>query len=101
MLGYLKGKKYMKLTITVNDLSGVRWWVDASNRTHHDCKGHSGIMMSFGEGAAVSKSTKQGINTKSLTESELVTIDDALTLILWFLYFIEAQGYTVEQNIVF
>ncbi len=88
VLGYLKGTKYMKLTITIDDLSVVRWWVDASNRTHHDCKGHSGIMMSFGGGAAVSKSTNQRVNMKSLTESELVAIGDALPLILWCLYFI-------------
>ncbi len=52
-------------------------------------------------GAAVINSTKQRINMKSLTKSEVVAIDDTLSLILWCLYFIEAQGYTVEQNIVF
>jgi hypothetical protein len=36
-----------------------------------------------------------------LTESELVALDDALTTILWTLYFIEAQGYSIEQNIIF
>ena len=57
--------------------------------------------MSLGRGAAVSKSTKHRINTKSLTESELVSPDDALPLILWCLYFIEALGYLVDQNIVY
>ncbi len=47
VLIYLKGMKYMKLTITVNDLSVVRWWVDAPDRTHHDFEGHYGIMISF------------------------------------------------------
>ncbi len=49
----------------------------------------------------VSKSTKQKINTKSSTESELAALDDNLPMNLWCLYFIEAQRYTVEQNIVF
>ena len=31
----------------------------------------------------------------------MVALDDALPMILWCLYFIEAQGYTVEQNVVF
>ncbi len=48
VLKYLKGTKYMKLTLTIDDLSMIRWWVDASNRTHHDCKGHTGSMMSLG-----------------------------------------------------
>ncbi len=50
VLGYLKRTEYMKLTISIDDLPVVRWWVDSSDRTHHDCKGHSGKMMSFGGG---------------------------------------------------
>ena len=50
VLAYLKHTKYMKLTITVDDLSIIRWWVDASDQTHHVCKGHSGIMMLLGGG---------------------------------------------------
>ena len=83
VLTYLKNTKYMKLTITVDDLSIIRWWVDRSDWTHHDCKGHSGIMMSLGRGAVICKSTKHRINTKSLTESELVSLDNDFPLILW------------------
>ena len=91
----------MKLTLTIDDLSIVRWWVDASDRTHPDMKGHTGSMMSMGGGALLSRSTKHKINTGSSTESELVSLYDAMPMILWCLYFIEAQGYTVDQNIVF
>ena len=58
-------------------------------------------MMSLGGGAVVSSSRKHKINTNSSTESELVAIDNAIPMILWCLYFIEAQGYLVKQNIVF
>ena len=58
-------------------------------------------MMSLGKGAAMSFSRKQKLNVRSSTEGELVGIDDALPLILWARYFIEAQGDTVEQNIMF
>jgi hypothetical protein len=101
VLKYLKGTKYMKLLLSIDDLSKIMWWVDASDRTHEDCKGHTGAMMSLGGGAVISSSRKQKINTKSSTESELVALDDALTTILWTLYFIEAQGYSIEQNIIF
>ena len=46
VLKYLKGTKHMKLTLTIDDLSMIRWWVDASDWTHMDCKGHTGLMMS-------------------------------------------------------
>ena len=78
MLKYLNDTKYMKLILSINDLSKIMWWVDTSNRTHEDCKGHTGAMMSLGGGAVISSSRKQKINTKSLTESELVALDDAL-----------------------
>ena len=38
---------------------------------------------------------------RSSTEGELVGINDVLPLILWARYFIEAHGYTVEQNILY
>ena len=72
-----------------------------SNWTHKDCKGHTGAMMSLGGGAVISSSQKQKMNTKSSTELELVELDDALTTILWTLYFIEAQEYSIKQNIIF
>ncbi len=51
--------------------------------------------MSLGGGAVVSSSTKHKINTKISTESELVVLDNALLMILWYLYFIEVQGHTM------
>ena len=33
-------------------------------------------------------------------EAELVGIDDAMPSILWIKYFIEAQGYSVEHNVL-
>jgi hypothetical protein len=57
--------------------------------------------MSLGEGAVISSSRKQKLNVRSSCEGELVGIDDALPTILWTRYFIEGQGYSVEQNILF
>ena len=65
LLKYLKGTKYMKLTLQVDDLSMVKWWVDSSHLTHWDCRGHTGYMMTLGKGAAISGSSKNKINTKS------------------------------------
>jgi len=52
---YLYGTLYMKLTLAVDDMSIVRWWVDASHMTHMDCKGHTGGMMSLGKGAGLER----------------------------------------------
>ena len=100
-LSYLKGTSYMKLTLEVNDLRVIEWWVDASYTTHPDFKGHSGGMMSLGKGATTSASNKQKINVGSSTEGEIVGTHDFLGKIMWAKYFIEAQGYTIDQNIVY
>jgi hypothetical protein len=81
--------------------STIRWWVNTSHIVHKDCRGHTGAMMLLAKGATASFSNKQKINTKSFTESELVGIDQALSSILRTQHFIEAQGYSVEQNLLF
>ena len=40
------------------------------------------------------------MNTKSSSETELVGLDVLLLTVLWTKYFIEAQGYDVEHNII-
>ena len=101
VLKYLKGTMYMKLTLEVDNLSILKWWIDASHNVHMDCRGHTGTMFSLGRGAVLSSSMKQKMNTKSSTESELVGAYDGLSLILWSRYFIEAQGYTINHNILY
>ena len=49
----------------------------------------------------MSFSHKQNLNARSSTELELIGIHDALVLMMWGKYFIEAQGYTVSHNILY
>jgi hypothetical protein len=101
VLKYLKGTRHMRLCLSIDALGVIHWWVDASYNVHDDCKGQTGAMMSLEKGAPISFSRKQKLNVKSSCEGELVGVDDALPLILWARYFIEAQGYSMEQNILF
>ena len=57
--------------------------------------------MSLGMGYIVSFSNKQTLNTKSSTETELLGVDDSLLQVLRSMYFTEAQGYSIDQNIMF
>ena len=91
----------MKLTLEAANLRVIEWWMDASYTTHSDFKGHSGGMIPLGKGATTSSCNKQKQNVKSSTEGKIVGGHDFLGKIMWSRYFIEAQGYTVEQNIVY
>jgi hypothetical protein len=100
-LRYLCGTCQMKLNLSADNLTTIRWWVDASHVVNDNCRGHTGAMMSLGKGADISFSNKQKINTKSSTESELVGANQALSSIIHTQHFIEVQGYSVEQNCLF
>ncbi len=91
----------MKLTLVVNNLHTLRWWVDASYGTHSDLKGHTGMMMSLGEGATMSFSRGQKLNARSSTIAELIGIDDTIPDIIWGKYFTKRQGYTVTNYIMY
>ena len=55
----------------------------------------------MGRGFPIVSSTKQKLNTRSSTESELVGVDDMMPSILWTRYFLQAQGYKVSDNVIF
>ena len=70
-------------------------------------------MMKLVKGDIISNSDKQKLNMNSstegelvvtheqFTEGELVTTHDQLPGIMHTLYFIEAQGYTIDKNIIY
>ena len=92
VIKYLQSTSELVLTLECDESGNLLWWVDASFAVHHDMKRHTGGMMSMGKGSIYSCSTKQKLNTKSSTESELVGVDDVMPIILWMRYFLEAQG---------
>lgn len=57
--------------------------------------------MTLGKGSPYSISSKQKINTVSSTEAELVGISDVMKLIIWTRLFIESQGYSVTDNVLY
>ena len=68
---------------------------------HPDFKSHSGgvmIMSSLG-GSMASGSTKQKLNTRSLTEDEIVSADDFLAKVIWCKNFLGEQDSSLNQNI--
>ncbi len=54
----------------------------------------------MGRGFPISVSTKQKLNTRSSTESELVGVDDIMLIICWTCYFLLLQGYGIIENLL-
>ena len=101
LMKYLHGTLEMILTLKIEDLTVVKWWVDVSYAMNSDYKSQTGSMMTLGAGSFYSKSSKQKINTKSSTEGELVGATDMSGQILWTLRFLKSQGYEVRRNILY
>jgi hypothetical protein len=100
LLKYIRDTIYIPLVLRVDSLNIVKWWVDASYATHGDCRGHTGATMSMVTGSITGISKKQKINTRSSTESELVGLHDVAPQMLWTRYFIEAQGYKMNESVL-
>jgi hypothetical protein len=101
LLEYLNGSREDVLTLGVDDVSVLKWYVDASFAVHPDFKSHTGACVTYGTGAPINMSRKQKLNTRSSTEAELVATDDAVNMILWTKLFLEEQGYNISQNILY
>jgi len=91
----------VELTLEAKDLTKLSWWIDASYGVHHDMRSHTGAVCMAGKGAIYAMSSRQKLNTRSSTEAELVGVNDAMSMVLWIRKFIEAQGYTINDNVIF
>ena len=101
LLKYLNGTREKGLTLRVDDVRVIKWYVDASFAVHPDFRSHTGGVMTMGKGAIQSQSKKQKLNTRSSTEAELVGVDDAATMILWTKLFLEDLGYNIDRNVLY
>ena len=99
MLQYIKGTINLPRIVSLGDMSRMDVFVDASHGVHHDLRGHTGGCVSMGSGLVHSRSSKQTLNTKSSTETELVGGSDYLPYAIWLVYFFEAQGYSLKKRI--
>jgi hypothetical protein len=72
MVKYLRGPTDLPLILSANCSGVLKWWVDGSFGVHPNMRGHTGGGLSMGQGFPIVSSTKQKLNTRSSTESELV-----------------------------
>ena len=76
-------------------------WIDALHAIHENMRGHTGGAMSNGVGTIHCKSSKQKLNTRSTTESELVGVSEYLPYPIWQINFWKEQGYDVRNHYVY
>ena len=81
--------QFLSKTIEDNNVIGseniyeVLTYVDVSYATYNGIRGHTGGCMKFGWGLICEKSSKQKLNTKISTESEVVGASEYIPMSIW------------------
>ncbi len=88
------------LVLSADNNRLLMWHVDALFTVHPKMRTHTGGRLTMGREFPISVSTKQKLNTRSSTESELVGVDDIMLIICWTRYFLLLQGYGIIENLL-
>jgi hypothetical protein len=101
MVQYLKQTATDRLTLRSDGTGVLKWHGDAAFAVHGDYRSHTGGTFTMGQGAITTISRKQGLNTRSSTEAEIVAADDLVAPMVWTRSFMEAQQYKVVENVLY
>ena len=91
----------MPLILRVHNLNIVKLWVDTSYAMHPYCHIHAGATISLWWLLVARRSKRQNLNSRSSTEAELIGSDDVIPAFLCSRSFIEAQGFKVEEAVLY
>jgi len=102
LLGYLKLTKHKARVISSSgNMRRIVAYVDASFASHSDGKGHTGLVIKWGETTLMTISRKQKIATKNSTEAELVGLSDMLVEVERANEYLEEQGMDLDLPIIY
>jgi hypothetical protein len=75
---YLRGDQDCPLILSSENDGVLMWYIDAAFVVHPNIHEHTGGGLTMGCVFPIAVSTKQKLNTKSSTESELVGVDNMM-----------------------
>jgi hypothetical protein len=88
-------------TLEYDEGDSIKWFIEASFGCHKEMKSHTGGIMTLGKSGIYCTSTRQKLNTRSSTESELIGVNDVLPQVIRTRNFLLHQGKKIINNIVF
>ena len=101
VMNHLQLYPRLPLILESDGKMNIYWSVDAAFAVHNGMRCHTGAHMTLEQGTVVGIFTKQKLNTRSSTESELVSFDEPLPIILWSRIFAIAQLMNIDDNILY
>ena len=80
------------------DARPLRIWSDFSTMQYHpDCRGRTGATMSLGRDSIAIIPRKQKNRRNKFYKTEMIASHDVAPQVLWREYFIQAQGFDLEE----
>ena len=101
LLSYIQDTIDDKRNIGASLVYNIFTWIDAAYAVFKDMKGQTGGCMSMGYGVIHGRSSKQKLNTKSSTETEIVGMSEYVPYNIWLSMFLKEQGDNLMDNVVF
>jgi hypothetical protein len=98
LMEYLRVNRLCPLIMSADGSGVLMWYIDASFAVHPNMCSHTGGGLTMGRGFPIINLTKQNLNTRSSTESELVGVDNMMPIAVWSRYFLMAQGYCANPE---
>ena len=98
VLQYIYGTLNIKRVLSINLFTNMNIFIDASHECHKNMRGQTGGCISMGDGLLHSRSSKQTINGKSSTKSELIGGSNYLPFFMWYIYYLKEQEYEIEMK---
>jgi hypothetical protein len=100
LMEYLRGDHDQPLVLGADNNGLLMWYINTLFAMHPNMRGHTGGGLTMGRGFPISVSTKQKLNTRSSTETELVGVNDMMRIICWTGYFLLSQEYGIIENLL-
>ena len=82
--------------VLLNSFRQMNIYIDASHACHKNMRGQTGGCINMGTNVLHARSSKQSINSKSSTKTELIRNSDYLPYALWYISFYKSQGYEIK-----
>ena len=98
---YTRYTRNLPLFLSANVNVILKLWIDGSFEVHTNMRGHTCGGISMGRGFTIVSLTKQKLNARSYTGTEILAVDDCMTAVLWTRYWLDNKGYNVFENIVY
>jgi hypothetical protein len=100
-LNFVKSTITDRRIIGTKDFLTLETWIDASHAVHMNMRGNTGGCMSLGVGVIHAKASKQKLNSKSSTETEVIGVSEYVPYKIQLINFIESQGYHIKKKILY